>query len=324
MGNILATIFKSGKFTFGFTVIVTILLFIIIYPVFDKRDPLDMKGFMFEKPNLGQYLSQNKESEERATGEAQQEYDQATLDYLESIVGAAIVRETGPIELHILGTDNFGRDMMVQLAAGTKTSLLIGLVAGAIATLVGLTLGLLAGYLGGQLDNFLSSVTNIFIVIPSFVILILVAVSIDSRSFITTGIIIGLTSWPWTARSVRAQTTSLRNRDHVNLSKLSGHSMPRIIVRDILPCIMSYVVMAFILQVASGILAEAAISMLGLGPRNVATLGLMMHWAGNFNALNNGNWWAFVPVVLIISLISFSLNLMNSGLDQIFNPQIRS
>jgi peptide/nickel transport system permease protein len=140
----------------------------------------------------------------------------------------------------------------------------------------------------------------------------------------TTGIIIGITSWPWTARSVRAQTTSLRNRDHVNLSKLSGHSMPRIILKDILPYIASYVVMAFILQVASGILSEATISMLGLGPRNVATLGLMMFWAGSFNALFTGNWWAFIPMVLMISLITFSLNLMNSGLDQIFNPQIRS
>jgi peptide/nickel transport system permease protein len=82
--------------------------------------------------------------------------------------------------------------------------------------------------------------------------------------------------------------------------------------------------MAFILQVASGILSEASISMLGLGPRNVATLGLMMNWAGSFNALFNGNWWAFLPMVFMISLITFSLNLMNSGLDQIFNPQIRS
>jgi peptide/nickel transport system permease protein len=100
--------------------------------------------------------------------------------------------------------------------------------------------------------------------------------------------------------------------------------MPRIILRDILPYIASYVVMAFILQVASGILAEAAISMLGLGPRNVATLGLMMHWAGIFSALFNNNWWAFFPMVIMISLITFSLNFMNSGLDQVFNPQIRS
>jgi peptide/nickel transport system permease protein len=100
--------------------------------------------------------------------------------------------------------------------------------------------------------------------------------------------------------------------------------MPRIIVKDILPYLGSYVMMAFILQVVSGILAEATLSMLGLGPQNVASLGLMMYWAMAFSALPSGAWWAFLPVILTIALITFSLNLMNSGLDQIFNPQIRS
>jgi|TergutMp193P3_1026864.scaffolds.fasta_scaffold00831_14 peptide/nickel transport system permease protein len=322
MGNYIKIMFKSGKFTFGFSVIALILLFITIYPMFDKRDPLAMGGGMYERPNIKEYLQRNIEKEQAVVVE--EEMDQALADLMASFGLTAIVRDTGPIQLHILGTDNFGRDMMAQLVAGTKTSLFIGLVAGTIATLIGLAIGLLAGYLGGTLDNFLSSLTNIFIVIPSIVILILISVSITSTTSVSIGVIIGLTSWPWTARSVRAQTTSLRNRDHVNLSKLSGHSMPRIIVTDILPYIASYVVMAFILQVASGILAEATISMLGLGPRNVATLGLMMHWAGSFNALFNGNWWAFFPMVIMISLITFSLNLMNSGMDQIFNPQIRS
>jgi peptide/nickel transport system permease protein len=323
LGHFLKTVFKSGKFTFGFSVVLVVFLFIVIYPMFDKRDPLVMGGGLYEKPNIKEYLERNKEKADTSDDESSGE-DQEVTDLLASWGIVAVERDTGPIELHILGTDNFGRDVMAQLVAGTKTSLIIGLIAGTIATFIGLALGLLAGYLGGQIDNLLSSITNIFIVIPSFVILVLVAVSVGSGGYITTGIIIGITSWPWTARSVRAQTTSLRNRDHVNLSKLSGHSMPRIIIRDILPYIASYVVMAFILQVASGILSEAAISMLGLGPRNVATLGLMMYWAGNFNAIFNDNWWAFFPMVIMISLITFSLNLMNSGLDQIFNPQIRS
>jgi peptide/nickel transport system permease protein len=229
-----------------------------------------------------------------------------------------------PSAEHILGTDNFGRDVMAELVAGTRSSLLIGLIAGSIATAIGLSVGLLAGYLGGWLDNLLSSLTNIFIVIPSFVILVLISVSISSRNFMTTSLVIGLTSWPWTARSVRAQTTSLRNRDHVSMSKLSGHGLVRIILRDILPYVASYVMMAFILQVATGILSEASISMLGLGPQNTATLGLMMNWSVQFSGLSNGAWWSFLPVVLMISLITFSLNLMNSGLDQVFNPQIRS
>jgi peptide/nickel transport system permease protein len=223
----------------------------------------------------------------------------------------------------LLGADNFGRNEFVELVAGARTSLIIGLIAGAIATAIGLVMGLFSGYIGGMLDNILSSVTNIFLVIPSFIILVLVSVSISSRSYLTTALVIGFTSWPWTARAVRAQTTSLRNRDHVNIAKMSGYGVPKIILLEILPYVASYVVMAFILQVASGILSEAQISMLGLGPQNVATLGLMLSWATTYEAHMSGAWWAFIPVILVISLSTFSLNLMNSGLDQIFNPQIR-
>jgi peptide/nickel transport system permease protein len=278
-----------------------------------------MEGGLFERPNLLEFMRGESREEEGMSAE-----EQAVADDIMAQFGlSAVVKET-PKVLHVLGTDNFGRDTLAELVAATRTSLLIGLIAGTIATIIGLTIGLVAGYSGGMVDNLLSTVTNIFIVIPSFVILVLVSVSINSRNFLTTAVVIGITAWPWTARSVRAQTTSLRNRDHVNLSKLSGHSMPRIILRDVLPYLGSYVMMAFILQVASGILSEASLSMLGLGPQNVASLGLMMHWAMDFSALPVGAWWAFLPVVLMIALITFSLNLINSGLDQIFNPQIRS
>ena len=159
----------------------------------------------------------------------------------------------------------------------------MGLLAGSIATLIGIILGLLSGYLGGIADDIIVFITNIFTVIPSFVLIVLISFSVDqnARGVALVGIIIGATSWTWTTRSVRSQVISLRNRDHVNMSKLSGHSLPRIIFEDILPYIASYVVMAFILQISSAILAEAQLSMLGLGPATtkVATLGLMMNWA---------------------------------------------
>lgn len=224
----------------------------------------------------------------------------------------------------LLGSDNFGRDLFLELVYGIRTSLIVGLVAGVIATTIGLLLGLLSGYIGGIVDNILTAVTNMFIVIPSFIILILISVSINSRSSMIVALIIGLTSWPWTARAVRAQTTSLRNRDHVNIAKISGHSTPRIIISEILPYIASYVVMAFILQVASGILAEASISMLGLGPYNTISLGIIMNWALVFEAPVSGAWWAFIPAAFAIAIITFSLYLMNTGMDEIFNPKIRS
>ena len=226
-----------------------------------------------------------------------------------------------------LGTDNFGRDVLKELVGATKTSLVVGLVAGVVATLIGLTLGLLSGYIGGVVDDIIMFVTNLFTVIPGFILLILISYSIspDLRGPTTVAVVIGFTSWTWTARSVRSQVISLRNRDHVNLSKLSGHSLIRIVVTDILPYIASYVVMAFILQVSSGILSEAQLSLLGLGPKTTVTptLGLMMNWAMSYSAHINGTWWAYLPVILTITLISFSLNLMNTGLDQVFNPTLR-
>ena len=226
-----------------------------------------------------------------------------------------------------LGTDNFGRDVLKELVSAIGTSLLIGLVAGCIATFIGLLLGLLSGYVGGVLDDIVMFITNIFTVIPSFVLLILINYSIgqENRGAMVVALVIGLTSWTWTTRSVRSQVISLRNRDHVNLSKLSGHSLVRIVLTDILPYIASYVVMAFILQISSAILSEAQLSLLGLGPKTteVPTLGLMMNWAMLYSAHLGGKWWAYFPVIGVIALISFSLNLMNTGLDQVFNPTLR-
>lgn len=237
------------------------------------------------------------------------------------------VGEVANVRVLPLGTDNFGRDILTELVKATAVSLQMGFVAGLIATLIGLTLGLLAGYVGGLMDDIIMFFTNLLTVIPGFVLLILISFSIgqERRGAFTIAVVIGFTSWVWTTRAVRAQVMSLRNRDHVNLSKLSGHSVPHIIVRDILPYIASYVVMALILQISSGILAEAGLSILGLGPRTteVPTLGLMMNWAMIYQAPILGKWWAYLPVLITIALITFSMNLMNTGLDQVFNPTLR-
>lgn len=258
--------------------------------------------------------------EDANTGEMKEKVTVSGTDYVN-------VKEITNVRSFPLGTDNFGRDVLTQLVSALGTSLKIGLLAGLIATFIGLMLGLLAGYLGGFIDDLIMFVTNIFTVIPPLVLLILISYSIgqDQRGATTVAVVIGLTSWVWTTRSVRAQVVSLRNRDHVNLSKLSGHSLFRIILADILPYIASYVVMALILQISTAILAEAQLSMLGLGPKTteVPTLGLMMYWAMAYTAHINGAWWAYFPVILTIAFISFSLNLMNTGLDQVFNPALR-
>lgn len=278
MNHSVRILLKSPKFMLGAVMLLLMIGVVLIYPLINRNDPLEMIALAYQPPD----------------------------------------------SKLLLGSDNFGRDLFLELIYGIRTSLQVGLISGVFATAIGLVIGLTSGYIGGMMDNLLTAVTNIFIVIPSFVILILISVSIDSRSSFVTAAIIGITSWPWTARAVRAQTSSLRNRDHVNIAKISGYSTPRIIVYEILPYIASYVVMAFVLQMASGILAEASISMLGLGPYNTISLGIIMNWALVFEAPVAGAWWAFIPAALSIAVITFSLYMMNTGMDEIFNPKIRS
>ena len=259
-------------------------------------------------------------AENAETGVLEEKASVAPSDYVN-------VNQVANVRILPLGTDNFGRDVLTELIAATRVSLQIGFVAGTVATIIGLILGLVSGYIGGIVDDVIMFFTNLFTVIPSFVLLILISFSLgqESRGAFTVAAVIGFTSWVWTARAVRSQVISLRNRDHVNLSKLSGHSIGYIILNDILPYIASYVVMAFILQISSGILAEAGLSILGLGPRTteVPTLGLMMNWAMIYQAHILGKWWAYFPVIITIALITFSMNLMNTGLDQVFNPTLR-
>lgn len=228
-----------------------------------------------------------------------------------------------PSDKVLLGTDNLGRDVFTQLMHGTRTSLLIGLIAGIVSTIVGVAIGSIAGYCGGVVDEALMGFTNIFITIPSVVVLILLSIALPIRSSIAMGIIIGITGWPWTARAVRAQTASLRTREHVDVARITGIGTVEMIIQEILPYMFSYIFMAFVLQLTGAIRNEATLSMLGLGPSNTVSLGIMLQWALLWESVRTGAWWAFIPPVFFLTVISFSLNLMNAGMDEIFNPRLR-
>ncbi|HKT05160.1 MAG TPA: ABC transporter permease, partial [Rugosimonospora sp.] len=222
-----------------------------------------------------------------------------------------------------LGTDNVGHDVFASLLYGTRTSLIVGLFAGAIATLVGVVFGTLAGYFGGLLEDVLMAGTNVILAIPTYVVLILIAIALNSRSATGVAIVIAVTTWPWTARAVRAQASSLRTRDHLDIARLSGAGGFGLIAFDVIPYMLSYIVMAFVLQVSSAILTEAALSLLGLGPSNGTSLGIMLHWALANEAVRTGAWWAFVPPTALLTLIAFSLLMLQSSLDEVFNPRLR-
>lgn len=228
-----------------------------------------------------------------------------------------------PSRMAILGTDNVGHDVMAQLVYGTRTSLIVGLIAGAVATLFGVLIGTLAGYFGGFIEEALMAITNIIVAIPSYVVLILIAIALNNRSAIGIAIVIAVTAWPWTARAVRAQASSVRTREHLDIARLSGANGFGLIVFDVIPYMLSYIVMAFVLQVSSAILTEASLSLLGLGPSNGVSLGIMLHWALASEAVRTGAWWAFVPPTVLLTLIAFSLMMLQSSLDELFNPRLR-
>jgi peptide/nickel transport system permease protein len=234
-----------------------------------------------------------------------------------------------PSAAHILGTENFGYDVLAVLMASTRNSLIIGLLAGTIAVLIGVAIGILAGYVGGWLEELLMGVTNIMLAIPSIVILILISVALQSsniaflKGVVGLALVIGITAWPWTARAVRAQASSVASREHIDVAKLSGARTPSIMVRDVLPYLASYVVMAWVLQLASAILAESTLSMLGLGPSGANSLGKQLFWALAFQAVATGAWWAFLPPVIVLTSISFGLLYLQSSLDEVFNPRLR-
>lgn len=228
-----------------------------------------------------------------------------------------------PSDKYILGTDNLGRDVFVELMYGVRTSLIIGFLGGIIATFIGVAIGTIAGYKGGRTEEILMGLTNVVITIPTIVILILLSIAIKTRSLFTMALIIGITSWPWTARAVRAQASSLKTREHIDIAKLSGFRDIEIMILDVLPYMFSYVAMAFILQFASGVMSEATLSMLGLGPFNTISLGVMLHWSLLWESVRVGAWWAFLPPVVFLSITTFSLMCMNSSMDEIFNPRLR-
>ena len=223
----------------------------------------------------------------------------------------------------ILGTDNEGQSVIANLTNGARTSLLVGLIAGTVATTIGLIIGLIAGYAGGVVEEILMGMTNIALAIPSIVVVILLSVALPQRNMITLALVIGITAWPWTARAVRAQATSVRTREHIEVAKMSGAGFWSILGWDVLPYLLSYVVMAFVLQISGAILTESSLSMLGLGPSNIVSIGMMLNWALAWGAIRVGAWWAFIPPTILLSMIAFSLLLLQSSLDEVFNPRLR-
>jgi len=221
------------------------------------------------------------------------------------------------------GTTTFGQDVFSQFVLGLRATFLVGMIGGGLGTLIGVVVGFTAGYNGGIIDEVLNILTNIVLVIPTLAILLIIAAYLNVRGIVAESIFIGCTAWPWAARAIRAQTFSLRTREFVDLSKLSGMKSGKIIFTEIAPNMMSYLVMTFILQFGGAILNAATLDFIGLGPTSTISLGLMMQYSVLWGALQLGQWWWFMPPGIAITAIVGAMYIMNVGLDEVFNPKLR-
>lgn len=228
-----------------------------------------------------------------------------------------------PSASHLLGTTQNGEDVLSQLIYGTRISLLVGFIAGFATTVLSLVIGLIAGYLPGFVDEILSYVTNVFLVLPSLPLMIVLAAYSHVKGIWLIVFVIVVTSWSWGARVLRAQVTTLRTRDYVVAARFAGDGMMRVLFREIFPNMMSLVAASFLGAALSAILGEAGLEFLGLGDPNVNSWGTMLYWAQNGGALLQGQWaWLAAPG-LCIALLGTSLVLMNFAVDELANPRLR-
>lgn len=222
------------------------------------------------------------------------------------------------------GTTSFGQDVFAQFVYALGSTFLVGLLGGGIAALIGMTVGFVAGYRGGVIDEVLNMITNVVLVIPTLALLLIAVAYLSARGIVVEALFIGLTSWPWAARAIRAQTFSLRSREFVQLARMSGVRNLRIVFTEIAPNMSSYLFLTFILLFGGAILIAATLDFIGLGPTSGSTLGLMMYEAVAWSALQLGLWWWFVPPGVAITAIVGALYITNVGLDEVFNPRLRN
>jgi len=222
-------------------------------------------------------------------------------------------------EGHLLGTDHLGRDMVAQLVYGARVSLVIGLVAALISLVVGVIVGSIAGYYGGWADLVFSRITDMFLIMPAFFLIIIVVATLGS-GIMYVMIVIGLTAWPASARLMRSQALTLRERTFIQGLKALGESSPRILLRHIIPNGIQPLIANASLDVASAILIEAGLSFIGLGDPNKATWGRMIY-DGRTTILTA--WWTSVlpGVAIIITVLGFYL--VGDGISYVLSPRSR-
>ena len=226
----------------------------------------------------------------------------------------------------IMGSNLAGQDVWAQLAYGTRGSLIIGAIVGILAAVLSTLFGVLGTYVGGWWDEGFALFTNVILVIPGLPLTIVISnyVPPEKRGLFVLALVLAITSWAGSARVLRSVTLSVRNRDYVIASKISGEKTWRILVVEILPNLIPVMASQLIFSIIFAILGEAGLSFLGLGAGTRFTLGKILQQANQSLALTQGAWWWFIPPGILISILGMALSLINFSIDEIINPKLRN
>ena len=224
---------------------------------------------------------------------------------------------------HLFGTTDQGADVFSQVVWGTRSSLILGASAAILATALATTLGILAAYAGGLMDEAVNFLTNVFLVIPTIPLLVVVSAYLRSRGGVTMILILGLTLWAFEARILRGQALSLRNRDFVLAAKVAGEPTWRIVFGELVPNMISRIGAAFVLVFYVAILTAAGLEFLGLGDLQHTSWGVTLYWAQVNSTVLQGEWWPFFFPGLALALTVAALVFILAGLDEVSNPRLR-
>lgn len=224
---------------------------------------------------------------------------------------------------HLLGTTSFGQDVFSQVIAGTRQSVMIALIVGFLCTILSVIIGISAAYMGGFIDDGLSLLTDVVLVIPTFPLIIVIVGYLKSASFWLMVFVLVFTGWSYGARQLRVQALSLRNRDYLLAAKARGESSWYVITVELIPPMTSLIVANFLGAALYAVLASAGLQFVGLGNINTESWGTMLYWAQNNEALQTGlPLWALAPGVAI-AILGSGLALLNYAFDEVANPALR-
>jgi peptide/nickel transport system permease protein len=224
---------------------------------------------------------------------------------------------------HLFGTTDQGTDIFSQVVLGTRTSLVLGALAAVIAMTLATVLGILAAYAGGWVDDAINFLTNVFLVIPTIPLLVVISAYLQNRGMVTMILVLGLTLWAFEARILRGQALSLRNRDFVLAARVAGESTWRIIFGELVPNMISRIAAGFVLVFYVALLTDAGLEFLGLGDMSATSWGVTLYWAQVNSTVLQGEWWPFFFPGAALALTVAALVFILAGIDEVSNPRLR-